>query len=86
MARTDLPIRSTTGCLLAYVSALMTALMLLVNGSLVMAVLGSLSRNGLGYFSNPKLQQFLLFTCPVLMAVGQWLMIDYVRTRTSRKS
>jgi hypothetical protein len=60
MAQTDLPVRSTIGCLLAYVSALMTALMLLINGSFVMAILAALSRNGFEYLSNPKLQQFWL--------------------------
>lgn len=80
------PLRLTYGCLFATLSALVTALMLLVNGSLVMAVLTSLTKNDVPLVSNLKFSQFLLFTIPVVMAIGQWMMIDYVRTRLLHKS
>jgi hypothetical protein len=77
--------RVTAGCLYATISALVTSLMLLINGSFVMAILSALTINELPLVSNPRFSQFLLFTIPVLMAVGQWMMIDYVRTRLLRK-
>ncbi len=70
-----------TGCVFAMLSALLTSLMLFINGSLVMAILSALQQAGPGWASNPQLSQFLLFTLPVVFAIIQWMMIDYVRTR-----
>ena len=78
-------LRVTSGCLFGAFSALITAVMLLVNGSFVMAVLTVLANNHVPFVSNMKFSQFLLFTIPVLMAIGQWMMIDYVRTRLLRR-
>ena len=80
--------RSTiaAGCLMAMASALVTALMLFVNGSLVMALLSAFAENGPPWLSNPRFNQFVLFTVPVLLVIGQWIMIDYVRTRIAGKS
>lgn len=85
MVKKEESLRVTPGCLLATFSALVTALMLLVNGSLVMAILTALVKNDVPFVSNLKFSQFLLFSIPVLMAIGQWMMIDYVRTRLLRK-
>lgn len=74
----------TAGCVFAIGSALLTSLMLFINGSLVMAILTAMQRAGLVWTSNPELSQFLLFTVPVMLTIVQWLMIDYVRTRVRR--
>lgn len=79
-------LRATPGCLFVTLSASVTALMLLLNGSLVMAIVTALVNNDVPFVSNEKFSQFLLFTIPVLMAIGQWIMIDYVRTRIIRKT
>jgi hypothetical protein len=62
-------------------SALLTCLMLFVNGSLVMAVLTAFARSGPPWLSKPEFSQFMLFLVPVLLVVAEWMMIDYVRTR-----
>ena len=72
------------GCLLMMVSALVTCLMLLVNGSLVMAVLDSIPNSAPSWARKPEFVQFMLFSVPVLLVVVQWIMIDYVRNRLRR--
>ena len=74
-----------TGCLFATGSALLTCLMLFINGSLVMGILTALATTGSPLLGNEKFRQFVLFSVPVLLAVVQWMMIDYVRTRLSRR-
>ncbi|MGB7325095.1 MAG: hypothetical protein WBD31_09500 [Rubripirellula sp.] len=75
----------TAGCLLAIGSALVTSLMLFINGSLVMAVISAAQRSGPSWAANVQLSQFLLFTIPVVLVVIEWMMIDYVRTRTRQR-
>lgn len=78
--------RSTVaaGCLFATGSALLTCLMLFINGSLVMGMLAALAATGPPFLNHEQFRQFVLFSLPVLLAVIQWMMIDYVRTRFSR--
>lgn len=71
----------TIGCGLALASALVTSLLLFVNGALVIGILAVFARSGPSWASNRELSQFLLFTLPVALVVVQWIMIDYVRTR-----
>ncbi len=71
----------TAGCIMAIGSALLTCLMLFINGSLVMAVLTAVARSGPSWASKPEFSQFMLFLVPVLLVVAEWVMIDYVRTR-----
>lgn len=74
----------TAGCLFALGSALLTSMMLFINGSLVMAIITAMQRSGMAWIDSPQLSQFLLFTVPVMLVIVQWLMIDYVRTRVRR--
>ena len=74
-----------TGCVLAFGSAILTCLLLYVNGSLVMAVLAALARSGPSWASRPEFSQFMLFLLPVLMVVAEWIMIDYVRSRVTQR-
>lgn len=62
-------------------SALLTCLMLFVNGSLVMALLSAYATSGPSWANKPEFAQFMLFLMPVVLAVAQWMMIDYVRSR-----
>ncbi|MFK8115438.1 MAG: hypothetical protein AB8B91_24795 [Rubripirellula sp.] len=82
-ASTEFDERSTmfAGCLATMGSAVLTCILLFINGSLVMAVLSALAREGPSWASNPKFSQFMLFLLPVALAVAQWMMLDYVRTR-----
>lgn len=72
---------AVAGCLLTMGSALLTCLMLFINGSLVMSVVAVLTESGPPWLGNPKFTQFILFALPILLVVLQWKMIDYVRTR-----
>lgn len=72
------------GCLFAIGSAAVTAVLLFVNGSLVMAML--LTAEGLRWewVHDPRVTQFLLFSLPLVLAILQWMAIDYVRSRFRR--
>ena len=69
------------GCLLSLGSAFVTCLMLFINGSLVLAFLATFAGSGPAWMSNPRFAQFMLFLLPVVLAVVQWMMIDYVRSK-----
>ncbi len=69
------------GCIVALGSALLTCLMLFINGSLVMALLNAYATSGPSWANKPEFAQFMLFLMPVVLAVAQWMMIDYVRGR-----
>ncbi|QDT06100.1 hypothetical protein K227x_45070 [Rubripirellula lacrimiformis] len=75
----------SAGCVFALGSALITSLMLFVNGSLVMAVISAMQRSGPDWANHAQLSQFLLYTLPVVLVVIEWMMIDYLRTRFSRR-
>ena len=85
--QSDADERSTVmaGCLIAVSSALLTGLLLFINGSLVMAVLAALGRSGPAWISKPAFSQFMLFAMRVLLVVIEWMMIDYVRTRLRQR-
>ncbi len=87
MGRSNADERSTmtAGCVMAIGSALLTCLLLYINGSLVMAVLTALARSGPAWASKPEFSQFVLFLVPVLLVIAEWMMIDYVRTRFTRR-
>ena len=69
------------GCAFTLGSAAMTCLLLLVNGSLVMALLDSVPNTAPAWARKPEFVQFMLFALPVLLVVVQWITIDYVRGR-----
>ena len=72
---------ATIGCLLSLGSALVTCLLLFLNGSLVMALV----QPSQPWNTQPGVTQFLLLFLPVLMTLAQWWMIDYVRTRVIQR-
>lgn len=74
------------GCMSAVISALVTALMLFINGALVLAVLVAVKGESQSWFNDKRVSQFLLYTIPVALVIVQWLMIDYVRTRFGDRS
>lgn len=67
-------------------SAILTCLLLFLNGSLVMALLSAFAATGPSWARKPEFSQFILFLMPVVMVVIQWMMIDYVRTRFQQRS
>ena len=73
------------GCLLGVGSALLTCVLLFINGSLVMALLTALSGSGPQWTKNPEFSQFMLFLLPVILVVIQWKSLDYVRSRLGQR-
>ncbi len=65
-------------CLHALFSALVTSVMLFVNGAFVMAILTAMSDRGPIWSSDQGVNQVLLFVGPVLLTILQWKMFDYV--------
>ena len=74
------------GCVIAFSSALLTCLMLFINGSLVWAILSAFTKSGASWASRPEVSQFVLFSFPVLLVIAEWMMIDYVRSRLRYRS
>lgn len=64
--------------------ACVTALLLLVNGSLVLLLLKGFSRSTPEWLQGPSLLQFILFTVPVIMVIAQWMVWDALRNLFSR--
>ena len=64
------------GLLTTLGSALISCLLLIVNGALVLAIIAAVGA------TEPNLQtisQFLLFALPVALLIVEWMMIDYLR-------
>lgn len=73
------------GCLAAVGSALLTGFLLFLNGGVVLASLNALSSGGLTFLRNESFSQFVVLLGPVVLVIIEWLMIDYLRTRLSRR-
>ena len=73
------------GCLIAFASAMLTGLMLFINGSFVWALLAVFAKSGPSWASKPEFMQFFLFVLPVFLVVPEWIMIDYVRSRVRHR-
>jgi hypothetical protein len=75
----------TGGCLIAFASAMLTGLMLFINGSFVWALLAVFVKSGPSWASKPEFMQFILFIVPVFLVVPEWIMIDYVRSKVGHR-
>ncbi len=73
------------GCLLAMLMAVGTGVMLLINGSLVLALLNRYAKDLPLWVRRPDVLQFALFCLPVLMVVVQWVLIDNLRSIFRRR-
>lgn len=76
-------IGGTTSALL---SALVSAVLLLVNGSVTLVLLGSLVDAEPEWFHGPGLLQFALFTLPLVMLVAEWMAWDFFSGLLARES
>ena len=78
------PIRlpaAAAGCLYALLIAVVTAALLLVNGSIVLVMVQAFAQSGFALAARKDLAQVLLLALPVLMVVVQWKLIEYVFRR-----
>lgn len=62
----------------ALLSALATGFLLLVNGALVLVLLGSAVSVTPPWLSRDGVLQFLLFLVPLLLVVLEWMIWDFV--------
>ncbi|MEM6978717.1 MAG: hypothetical protein AAF539_03550 [Planctomycetota bacterium] len=67
------------GCLTTLGSALISCVLLVINGALVLATITASTAAGAVWLEQINVAQFLLFTLPVALLVIEWMMIDYVR-------
>jgi hypothetical protein len=86
MKQTQVNNRSSVpaGCLYAFSSAIVTCVLLFLNGAIVMAFLRAVANSGAQWARNPRIMQFLLLLIPVILVVLQWMLLDYLRCRFRR--
>ncbi|HBJ37270.1 MAG TPA: hypothetical protein DDZ51_21445 [Planctomycetaceae bacterium] len=76
---------TTSGCLLILASALLSCVLLFLNGGLTMALINAVGERGYNWLNDDRITQFLVLVGPVLLLVIQWTMIDYLRTHLQRR-
>lgn len=75
-----------TSLVFALVTATVTAVMLLVNGSLVLVALRESSTLGPSWLHRPQILQFILFSVPIAMVILEWMLWDVFRGLLSFRS
>jgi hypothetical protein len=70
---------TSSGCLGVFVSALVSCVLLFLNGGVVMAILNALDDQNWTLFRDDQLSQFWVLIGPVILLIIQWRMIDYLR-------
>ncbi|MCO8122743.1 hypothetical protein NHH03_13430 [Stieleria sp. TO1_6] len=75
-----------TATTLAFISALVTVTLLLVNGSLVLIALNTWAKQGPAWMQRPGFLQFILFAAPLLLTIVQWMTWDAIRGIWSRET
>ncbi len=71
---------------MAVMSAVVTSFMLLVNGSIIWAILSLFASQGYQWAAKPELSQFALFLFPVLLTLVEWKLLDYLRGQIRSQS
>lgn len=77
---------TTSGCVLIFASAMLSCILLFLNGGVTMALINAIGERGYNWVNNDRITQFLVLFGPVLLLVMQWTMIDYLRTRLQRRA
>ncbi|MEL6110629.1 MAG: hypothetical protein AAFU85_31875 [Planctomycetota bacterium] len=68
----------SAGIVSALLSALATGFLLLINGALVLVLLGSAASITPPWLSRDGVLQFLLFLIPLVLVVVEWMIWDFV--------
>lgn len=74
----------SAGCWIVLISALVSCLLLFLNGGVVMALINMLDDAGWQIVGDTRFTQFVVLIGPVVLLVIQWMMIDYLRNRLFR--
>jgi len=75
-----------SGCMMIFASALVSCVLLFLNGGMTMALINAAGERGHNWVTNDRITQFLVLFGPVLLLVIQWSMIDYLRSRLQRRT
>jgi hypothetical protein len=75
---------TSSGCLVVMTSALVSCVLLFLNGGVVMALVNALAQRGVAFASDERITQFLVLIGPVLLLILQWIMLDYLLIRLRR--
>jgi len=76
---------TTSGCLAIFASALVSCVLLFLNGGVTMALITAVGERGYTWVADDRITQFLVLIGPVLLLIIQWTMIDYLRSRFLRR-
>ncbi len=69
-------VATTAGLLSGLLSAAVTALLLLINGSLVLVLLGSFASTAPAWLVREGFLQFILFSVPLVLVALEWMIWD----------
>jgi hypothetical protein len=76
---------TTSGCMLIFASAILSCILLFLNGGVAMALINAAQERGYVWVNDDRITQFIVLFSPVLLLVVQWTMIDYLRTHLQRR-
>jgi nicotinamidase-related amidase len=76
---------TTSGCVLIFASAMLSCILLFLNGGVMMALINAVGERGYNWVNDDRITQFLVLFGPVVLLVIQWTMIDYLRTHLQRR-
>lgn len=76
---------TTSGCVLIFASAMLSCILLFLNGGVMMALINAFGERGYNWVNNDRITQFLVLFGPVVLLIIQWMMIDYLRTHLQRR-
>ncbi len=76
---------TSSGCVVVLASAVLSCVLLFLNGGVVMALVHTFDDQGWAFARDDRIAQFLVLIVPVLLLVMQWMMIDYLRMKFRRR-
>jgi len=76
---------TASGCITIMLYALLSCVLLFLNGGLTMALINALGEREHGWVNDDRITQFLVLIGPVILLVFQWAMIDYLKTHLHRR-
>jgi len=76
---------TTSGCMMIFASAIVSCILLFLNGGVTMALINAVGERGYNWVDDDRITQFLVLVGPVLLLVIQWSMMDYLRNHLQRR-
>lgn len=76
---------TASGCFTIMLYALLSSVLLFLNGGLTMALINALGEREHAWVNDDRITQFLVLIGPVILLIFQWVMIDYLKTHLQRR-